>query len=181
LSEPGHGHCIEQTKTASICFEATIVCEKDQSACNTMQNRYSSPFIFNTLDKLSKVCKTGDLPTMQGYYAYLSEPNTPNSEIQAMQQHENIVSTLKQRARLQIAGLQFSWHFPEHRYILHLGWFVFEKRVDSSQHFSDRVSVHSDILIAVNYEFRLSAAMVDIQPMSPTLPIPNDMNSKLNP
>jgi hypothetical protein len=61
------------------------------------------------------------------------------------------------------------------------GWFIFERHLDSSADFSDRVSVTQDIIIAVNSEFCSSAATFNLQLLSPTPPIPNDMNPKLNP
>ena len=187
LSEPGHGHLIEESKTASINFEATIVCETNLSARNTMQSRYSAPFVFDALEKLSEFCANGDLPTIQGYYAQLNEPPTPHSGDQAMKQHEMIVSCLKRRARLQIAIFAFSWNLPTNRYssfmekLRQSGWFITERHLNSSVDFSDRVSVTQDLIIAVNSEFCPSAATLDLQLLSPTPPIPNDMNPRLNP
>jgi hypothetical protein len=61
---------IEQASTFSICFEAALYAT-DQST-HTIQCRIDgSQYIFEHLHQLSDFCKTGDLPTIQGYYACL--------------------------------------------------------------------------------------------------------------
>jgi hypothetical protein len=54
LSQPGHGHFIEASKSASMIFEPVIVCDTDQNCRNTMQMRFSSPFIFGVVLRQSR-------------------------------------------------------------------------------------------------------------------------------
>jgi hypothetical protein len=59
LSEPGHVHFIEESKTASLNFEPVIVCDSNLSARNTMHSRYTTPFLFDSIDKLYEFCTYG--------------------------------------------------------------------------------------------------------------------------
>jgi hypothetical protein len=56
LSQPGHGHFIKASKSSSIKFEASIICDTDQSCRNTMQTRFSVPFVFDSIERMADFC-----------------------------------------------------------------------------------------------------------------------------
>jgi hypothetical protein len=68
-SQPGHGHFIKASRSLAIQFEPAIVCDTDQSCRNTMQTRYSSSYIFDSLERMATFCSNKPLPLIQGYYA----------------------------------------------------------------------------------------------------------------
>jgi hypothetical protein len=82
LSQPSHGHFIKASPAINVHFDPTIVCDTSQSCRNTMQTRYKSPFIFESLPLMADHCSNNTLPLFQGYYANCHVSNQTSQQSQ---------------------------------------------------------------------------------------------------
>jgi hypothetical protein len=116
LSQPGHGHFIEASRNMALKFEPSIICDTTQSCRNTMQERYSTPFIFDNLVKMATFCASTKIPSIQGYYAYCDNPATDQQGSSDINTHEQIINSLKLCAGLKIIIIKLAWQIPSTQY-----------------------------------------------------------------
>ena len=186
LNQPGHGHFIEASQRMALQFEPTIVCDTDQSCRNTMQSRFSAPFIFDNLSKMDHFCSRNKLPSIQGYYAHCAMPPTTTEGILDLKQQESIINSLKKRASLEMIIFEMAWKIPSTQYcafklrLQNEGWQLREKAISSSADFSDRISVQVDILIGLSANYYSAKALgATTTFLSPTPAVPNGISPKL--
>jgi hypothetical protein len=108
LSQPGHGHFIEASRDMAIQFEPSIICDTSQSCQNTMQERYSTPFIFDDLSKMATFCADTKLPSIQGYYAHCDNSVSDQQCSSDIKTHEQIIQSLKDRAGLEMIIIELA-------------------------------------------------------------------------
>jgi hypothetical protein len=185
LSQPGHGHFIEASQSASIRFEPIMICDTDQNCRNTMQSRFASPFIFESISKMASFCDTHDMPFVQGYYINLDSPKDDYSRTQELKIHEQIIASLKTRANLEIIVIQISCNLNTKTYasmkqrLISKGWLLHEKTIQSALDFSDRVSTDFDIIIGLSANYFQSGTPTAFNHLSPTPAVPNGMSPKI--
>jgi hypothetical protein len=124
-----------------------------------MQTRYSSSLIFDLLEKMATFCSNKPLPSIQGYYANCKEPCDDQRGIRSLKTHQQIISSLKQRANLKIIVIKISWRIPSNQYsslktrLQSQGWELHEKAISSAKHFSDRISAEFDLIIGLSANY----------------------------
>jgi hypothetical protein len=112
MNQPGHGHFIEASQRMALQFEPIIVCDTDQSCRNTMQSRFSAPFIFDDLSKMARFCSFDKIPSIQGYYTHCAQPNNTTEGILDLKLQESIIDSLKKRAGLEMIIFEMAWKVP---------------------------------------------------------------------
>ena len=185
LSQPGHGHFIEASNSSSIKFEPVIVCDTDQNCRNTMQTRYSSPFIFESLHKMASFCENQEMPYIQGYYIHLDSKKDEITSIQELKIHEQIISNLKHKGNLEMIVIQMSYQVPTAAYasmkrrLISKGWYLHERKIKSAEDFSDKIATDFDLIVGLSSNYYQSNAPNAFDYLSPTPAVPNGMSPKI--
>jgi hypothetical protein len=185
LSQPGHGHIIQAHQASDIPFTAIIACDTDQSCRNTLQERYHVPVIFGKLSVMLNFLSSDRVPVVQGYYAHCDLPSTTSEITKQLSLHENIITQLQQRAKLEIFVLELPHSLATNLYkalLLRLGehgWVLYEKHLSSSEHFSDRICTTMDLVIGLNFSYVQTRILSVLDPLSPTPVVPKSMSPKI--
>jgi hypothetical protein len=133
LSQPGHGHFIEAIKLASIKFKAAIICNTDQSCCNTMQTQFSVPSIFDLIERMAESCDSQDLSLIQGYYIHIDSNKSKSIRAQELKIHEKSIASLRRKSNLEAIIIQLTDRVPFPTYtvtkwrLTSNGWQLHEK------------------------------------------------------
>jgi hypothetical protein len=130
LSQPGHDHFIEAGNSNAIKFEPVLICDTDQKFLKTMQSRFLTPFIFESINKMASFCDTHELPFIQGYFIHLDSCEDPLKIIYNLKIQEKIISSLKTKANLEMIVMQIPGNIPTTAYndlkkrLIGQGWFL---------------------------------------------------------
>jgi hypothetical protein len=134
---------------------------------------------------MATFCETKDLPFIQGYYINLDSKEDAIKSIQELKIHEQIISSLKNRANLETIVIQMPYHLPTTAYaamkhrLESKGWFLHRSRIRSAQNFSDRLSTEFDLIIGLSSNYYQSNARTAFDHLSPTPAVPNGMSPKI--
>jgi hypothetical protein len=170
LSQPGHGRCIKASKLALIDLEAIIVYDTDQSCWNTMQTRFSSPFIFDLAEKMATFCNSQDVPFIQGYFIHIDSNKNESNRIQELKFCVKIIASMHCKANLEIIIIQLSGHIPATIYsaIKYHCWKLRKKEIDSYDHLSYRILKNFDLIIGFSSNYFQSKIPNTADHLSPT-------------
>jgi hypothetical protein len=137
--------------------------------------------------KLSTFCDTHDLPFVQGYYIHLDSQKDELKSIPELKIHEQIISSLKNKANLEMVVFQISHHLPTKAYaamkhrLETKGWFFHERKIQSAENFSDKISTEFDLIIGLSSNDYQSNSQTAFDHLSPTPAVPNGMSPKIKP
>jgi hypothetical protein len=162
-----------------------IVCDTDQDCRNTMQTRFLSPFIFGSISAMASCCDTDELPFVQGYYIHLDSHNDDYTTTQELKIHEQIISSLRTKANLEIIVIQISYHLLTKAYtamkhrLTDKGWLLHEKTILLAQDFLDRVSTDFDLTIGLSPNYFQNSNQIAADLLSLTPAVPYGMSPKI--
>jgi hypothetical protein len=150
-----------------------------------MHTRFLSPFIFGSISAMASFCDTNELPFVQGCYIHLDTHKDDYTTTQELKIHEQVISSLKTKANLEIIVIQISCHLLTKAYtamkhrLADKGWLLHEKTILSAQNFSDRISTDFDLIIGLSPNYFQNSNQIAVDLLSPTPAVPNGMSPKI--
>jgi hypothetical protein len=96
-----------------------------------------------------------------------------------------MISSLKQRANLEIIVIETSLRIPSNQYsslkprLQSQGWELHEKAISSAEHFSDRISAEFDLIIGLGANYFHTKVAGTLDHLSPTPAVPNSTSPKI--